>query len=490
MPFINTIGECLGVWLRLEEDFPCAVCRSCTTKLERIIEFREGCRLCDAALKQKKQEDPSALVLFYDYPEDRVFVNGSAKPGFFQDDSDFENEPILPEVLLDVEHKDYALNMMCDVQWTQSAKELALKSYFDTYATWTADMAASKDDDEMTVVAPEALDQENIPELDILREEEEEHIGKLPAAKKSSKLAINTMNPASHGWCCLCKNDFRTPARLKNHTDHRHQPGADGYDCPECGKKFVAYSLLKQHVMRHTSSMLISCDKCGIQFMTSPELEAHRKTDGCRDVASMYGKCKYCDRMFSRRGRYIFHLKRLHPGKPLPRQTDVGLKKRIQKFKSSKVTTYNDKRRLPSDGTTPRIEENGRFVVMLKPLSQDMLRNVSNASKQLDRPLPTTNRETVVCTLCFEQFQDQQRFHAHLEQCYGTGDESSPAPPPYLLCRCRICTDVFNGIEQFLEHLRRHERPYDVKPHDCARCRKSKPKAAQTLRSPQSILGE
>ncbi|XP_058456078.1 uncharacterized protein LOC131433293 [Malaya genurostris] len=66
LPFINTIGSCLGVWLKLDEDFPCAVCRKCTTEIERIIEFRENCRLCDEALKQKRQNDPTALVLFYD----------------------------------------------------------------------------------------------------------------------------------------------------------------------------------------------------------------------------------------------------------------------------------------------------------------------------------------------------------------------------------------------------------------------------------------
>lgn len=79
-PFIRTIGECLGIWLTLEEDFPCAVCRACSTLLEQILEFREKCRQCDEALKKKRHEEPLAMVMFYDYPEGRVFLNGSAKP--------------------------------------------------------------------------------------------------------------------------------------------------------------------------------------------------------------------------------------------------------------------------------------------------------------------------------------------------------------------------------------------------------------------------
>lgn len=83
---MNTIGECLGIWLSLEEDFPYAVCLLCTKRLEGILEFRETSRRCDEALKAKRREDPNAMVLFYDYPEDKVFINGSDKPGFFQDD--------------------------------------------------------------------------------------------------------------------------------------------------------------------------------------------------------------------------------------------------------------------------------------------------------------------------------------------------------------------------------------------------------------------
>lgn len=83
---MNTIGECLGIWLSLEEDFPYAVCLPCTKRLEGILEFRETSRRCDEALKAKRREDPNAMVLFYDYPEDKVFINGSDKPGFFQDD--------------------------------------------------------------------------------------------------------------------------------------------------------------------------------------------------------------------------------------------------------------------------------------------------------------------------------------------------------------------------------------------------------------------
>ncbi|XP_058811974.1 zinc finger protein 354A-like isoform X2 [Topomyia yanbarensis] len=504
-PFIDTIVSCLGVWLKLDEDFPCAVCRRCTAEMERILDFREQCRLCDEALKQKRQEDPTALVLFYDYPKDRVFMDVPPKMEFVVDDTNVENEPFQLEVMTDEDNKEQIVKLEEDISVNQSEKELALKSYFESYARWSQRTLTAKDDDEMTVVAPETLEQERLAEI---------HPELFPDKDDS-------VNPRSIGWCCLCRRNFCTATNLKSHLAQMHYENG-GFNCTVCCKKFPTYLQLREHALRHETQLMISCDKCGIQFRRSHELEAHRKTDGCRVRTSMFGKCRYCDRMFSNKGRYIFHLKALHPDKPIPNLPGIRPSHHSQQS-TSRADAPQDKLIHNSTGGVRRIDNNGQFVVLFRKIlpkpepSSDRIiqtnestssRTVQNGrfmasleklnTNQQDKrlqPVPQAQVDPaeIICTGCFAQFDDLPDFTTHLQQCCATADNPvASAPKPFLLCRCDVCSDIFDQIDQFLEHLQQHDRPFDVKPHDCSLCIEWRLRSTQDPRpcTPPSILGE
>ncbi|XP_058456039.1 zinc finger protein 429-like [Malaya genurostris] len=529
LPFINTIGSCLGVWLKLDEDFPCAVCRKCTTEIERIIEFRENCRLCDEALKQKRQNDPTALVLFYDFPEDRVFMNVLPKPGFDEaDDRTSESELILPEVVLNEDSPKQEPHVVDGLQ--NYEKRLALTSYFESYSRWSQRMLEAKDDDERTVVAPESLEQENQDQND------------------------SVVNPMSVGWCCLCRRNFHTATKLKNHLALKHYQN-DGFycvvcgkklrtypqlrehalrhdtklmiSCEKCGKKFPTHQQLKEHALRHEKKLMISCEKCGIQFRRSHELDAHRKMDNCRVRTPMYCKCRYCDRMFSNKGRYIFHLKALHSDKPLPdlsKQHHHVERKLRRPFRNEAL----DRIITDTDGKDPHIEKNGRFVVCLGPILPHMRnarfpdRKIENNKNTLSRTVesgrimvsldklsdddllkmnqhsPTNSEaqiipEEVICTICFVQFHDLLEFNIHLKQCRATVASSlASSPKPFELCQCEICIDIVDEHDQFSEHLQHHGCSLDVKLHDCSLCTEWRLSSTQETRlsTPPLILGD
>ncbi|XP_065076434.1 zinc finger protein 726-like [Ochlerotatus camptorhynchus] len=486
LPFVNTIGECVGLWLSLEEDFPCAICRRCTKRLEEIIRFRDSCRRCDEAIRNKRSEDPSALVLFYDYPEDKVFINGPAKPGFLPDDPDFESEPILPEVVLDESGSNDYSNSDKRIRMSRTEKQLALKSYMDSYTAWSSDLNRTKDDDEMTIAAPETMAQENLPELSVLCEKYE--VTARDSTKQKSKkepFSISTYT------CCFCQQSFRTKEALKGHKQTKHNGSKrqtqQKSKCPDCGQIFMSLYQMRLHAVRHRSNLLISCPTCGIQFISQNELTSHLKNKGCR--LKPFGKCKYCDRTFSRRGRYIFHLKKLHPDKPIPSVSGGSKTPRATILPNPQ---YTDMKRTDSGANSLPIEEHGRFVVMLEPLSLGVPSNPSSDETSSESPFsPPDENEKLVCTLCYERFDDLPAYNTHLAECFNPDDQTGLAPPPYKLCNCEDCTVVFEAVDPFVEHLREHERPLQIKPHDCVQCSSGRqPKFLLHPHSPSMILGD
>lgn len=474
-PFVSTIGECLGVWLSLTEDFPCAVCRRCTSQLDQIRKMREQARMCDVALKQKRREDPNALVLFYDYPEDRVWMNGTAKPDFYQDDSDFENEPILPEVMLN-ETSEEVVQLPKTTRLTREEKQLALEGYFEMYSAWKDSVSIVRDDDELTEEAPEALAAEKSAIVQVRKEDESYRVRyrEQPTAK----------NHKSTTWCSSCRLEFHSVDRYLTHMYEKHQSGGSGNTCDECSQSFTTPGGLKQHMQRHKNNLLLSCEKCSLQFVNESELKGHRTTDGCRQTADqIYGKCEYCDRTFSRQGRYIFHLKRLHPDKPLPKPATAGGRRKstagrieARRKSTAQIPTEQSKPgRIPQGFTDWRYRtgagrttiEKGRFLIVLNRLTKEQIQSYQDDPA----PLKTEAGYHYVCIMCYGEFEDLDYFNEHLDACR---EENCPpngsCPPPMVKCECNVCASIYQQVDQFVDHLQQHERPYEVKPHECAQC--------------------
>lgn len=58
---VAQIQTCLGVALTLDEDFPCAVCRLCSSALETFEALRERAEICDAILRNSRVEVPALI---------------------------------------------------------------------------------------------------------------------------------------------------------------------------------------------------------------------------------------------------------------------------------------------------------------------------------------------------------------------------------------------------------------------------------------------
>ncbi|XP_019527990.1 GDNF-inducible zinc finger protein 1 [Aedes albopictus] len=64
---LSIISECLSIWLTITEDFPLAICHSCSMSLEAIRQFRYNCQQCDFYLRSQRSsaashQQPSGMV--------------------------------------------------------------------------------------------------------------------------------------------------------------------------------------------------------------------------------------------------------------------------------------------------------------------------------------------------------------------------------------------------------------------------------------------
>lgn len=65
---LGIISECLSIWLTVTEDFPLAICHSCSMSIEAIRQFRYNCQQCDFYLRSHRSavgagQNPTSAVV-------------------------------------------------------------------------------------------------------------------------------------------------------------------------------------------------------------------------------------------------------------------------------------------------------------------------------------------------------------------------------------------------------------------------------------------
>lgn len=76
--------------------------------------------------------------------------------------------------------------------------------------------------------------------------------------------------------CLICFRTFTLISAWRRHNNRIHQTTPQLFECHFCQMKFAAKVPLKRHVLRHVEDPFI-CFKCGVQFYSKYNLEAHIK---------------------------------------------------------------------------------------------------------------------------------------------------------------------------------------------------------------------
>ncbi|XP_041983700.1 zinc finger protein 91-like isoform X2 [Aricia agestis] len=135
--------------------------------------------------------------------------------------------------------------------------------------------------------------------------------------RKHMDYAHRSISPAQ---CDLCKKIYKTKKTLQAHLIRKHRSELSAgeapsrtFECPECGKAFVAPSLLRLHMTAHSNTRDYYCVECDKSFKSEIGLKQHYKIAATHaNTAELSFGCDLCDRKFRCRRDLERHKNREH----------------------------------------------------------------------------------------------------------------------------------------------------------------------------------
>ncbi|XP_028168882.1 zinc finger protein 664-like isoform X4 [Ostrinia furnacalis] len=106
--------------------------------------------------------------------------------------------------------------------------------------------------------------------------------------------------------CKVCKKNYGTPTKLRNHMMFLHSEVK--YICDYCSKGFTIKDTLKVHILTHSEHKPLVCDMCGFRCKLQTNLRAHK----IRKHSLTKVKCARCQIVFVDQEKHDKHTCRLH----------------------------------------------------------------------------------------------------------------------------------------------------------------------------------
>ncbi|XP_074053356.1 transcription factor E4F1 isoform X5 [Macrotis lagotis] len=284
------------------------------------------------------------------------------------------------------------------------------------------------------------------------------------------------------------------------------------YVCELCHKTFKTASILKAHMITHSSKKDYECKLCGTSFRTKGSLIRHHR----RHTDERPYKCKNCGKSFRESGALTRHLKSLTPCTEKIRfnmnKEIVVSKEDIPPGSSNSNTEAVTAIKSESIETTPPVihlvtDDKGTVIhevhVQMQELPVDMktLTQETSVSEKLPSegeadPAPQSGYPQYSCPQCVEVFRSAPALEVHakahggqqLFRCEQCGKEF---PKAYLLKKHqevhvrerRFCCGECGKLYKTIAHVKGHRRVHsDERPYACPKCGKRyKTKNAQQV---------
>ncbi|XP_027718959.1 transcription factor E4F1 isoform X3 [Vombatus ursinus] len=272
------------------------------------------------------------------------------------------------------------------------------------------------------------------------------------------------------------------------------------YVCELCHKTFKTASILKAHMITHSSKKDYECKLCGTSFRTKGSLIRHHR----RHTDERPYKCKNCGKSFRESGALTRHLKSLTPCTEKIRfnmnREVVVSKEDVPPGSSDSNTETVTAITSESIETTPPVihlvtDDKGTVIHEVHVQMQELPVDVKTLAQEAD-PAPQSGYPQYSCPQCVEVFRSASALEVHakahvgqqLFRCEQCGKEF---PKAYLLkkhqevhvrerrFRCGECGKLYKTIAHVKGHRRVHS---DERPYACPKCGKRyKTKNAQQV---------
>ncbi|XP_065076290.1 zinc finger protein 91-like isoform X2 [Ochlerotatus camptorhynchus] len=380
---IDRIQECTGIQITLEDDYPSAVCWMCLISLEEFQWFRERCHRYDVLIRRKRKqvslnEDP-VVVVAGNHSFDVVMEDDEGD--YDDDDEDEPDGPVLRISSVQENVRTIEEDSMLEISVYQPAEEeeeqLDVKPDSEMLAAYAAHFMVGGD-------GPDALD------------------------------ATSTSEEAERRFKCnLCSKTFKNRANLWEHN------------------------------RLHTGNLPFSCKDCGTTFSRVKSLMAHKQRYHSKDSTEdppLRLQCKFCPRVFPRKGDRTQHMKMGHPDLYDP--TD--------KMEAPTPT-------LSSGRNTPAASFGASSAVHVLP-ERKAVAIKKSLSSSTPTPSPSTaNDSNSNCTICMKSFQSGREMEDHVSNDHPKGS----------IMPCPFCPKTFKSRQTIRMHILNHQGKLPYKCDDC-----------------------
>ncbi|XP_058455969.1 zinc finger protein Xfin-like [Malaya genurostris] len=377
---IDRIHECTGIQITIDEDYASAICWMCSQSLEEFQWFRERCHRYDVLIRRKRKQ-PKIVAGSAKANVSVPYQVDAEDDNSFDDDVDDEedqNDSDGPG-LLRITSVQEAVDDSMDAQSNESV--LAVSSY-------QADGEDVKPD-------PDALSA---------------YAEKFRHSNNSSETQDSTTEDAA----------------------------ARRFKCNLCSRSFKNRANLWEHNRLHTGKLPFKCNDCDTTFSRLKSLMAHQEkyhSKTSTEDPPLRLKCKFCPRVFPRKGDRTQHMKMGHPDLYNP----------SDKVETpSPVTTRS--RDTPAT-TTPTVEK-----------SSPVVRKSVSTSTPAPSPAPeTVGAARFCCSMCTKNFQSVQQLEDHIGLMH----------PKDGILKCSLCPKTFKSKQTLRMHILNHQGKLPYKCDDC-----------------------
>uniref|UniRef100_A0A1Q3G0N0 Putative homeobox transcription factor sip1 n=1 Tax=Culex tarsalis TaxID=7177 RepID=A0A1Q3G0N0_CULTA len=233
---MELIGKYIGIGLTIQDDYPCAVCRSCHLILDQFDLFRQNCLKVDIAIRRRR--------LGLDVPP----VEVKSEPADEED-----NEEEMPYIRVERNHyqcrfctetfRSLAMFLThCKEDHPEESRMFKCKQCNKAFMTKTARLQHIRSH------------QPNNGEND----------------QTGDRVQV----------CEKCMVTFDSYKLLKIHLKEHHSndPKQDTLVCGTCSKQFSRITILRNHILRvHMGKLPHVCKQCGVSFGYTQQLISHLK---------------------------------------------------------------------------------------------------------------------------------------------------------------------------------------------------------------------
>ncbi|XP_061712278.1 zinc finger protein pita-like isoform X1 [Cydia pomonella] len=202
------------------------------------------------------------------------------------------------------------------------------------------------------------------------------------------------------------------------------------FQCVACDKKFKRLILLKRHEkMMHSNLPLHLCENCPATFLSTVELEAHKKRH--EGYANRQHVCTICDRKFHKRNTLIRHQDVVHGNKQFSCEYCPQRFTSVSKL-SRHVRAHAGDRAYPCKYCNKSFVKSHHYTRHLRLKHEEQVRQARGGDAEFR------------CEQCTESFSTQDELYYH-SAIHATQNLT-----------CPLCQEKFENVDAVTTHIRTH----------------------------------